>query len=155
MIVFDLKCATGHVFEAWFGSSDDYEAQQAKGLVSCPMCGAAEISKAVMAPAVAPKGNQRVAKAPPEAPTEAQPHAILPEQAKEVLAALAELQARVEASCDYVGEQFAEEARAIHHGETEARGIYGVTTLEEAKALHEEGVAVAPLPFRPRRLTDA
>lgn len=157
MIVFDLKCTTGHVFEAWFGSTDDYEGQKTKGLVSCPMCGDTDIGKAVMAPAVAPKGNQRPEPRAVEGQVmpDAQPHAILPEQAKEMLAALAQLQAKVEESCDYVGDRFADEARAIHHGESEARGIYGVTSLEEAKALHEEGVPVAPLPFRPRRLTDA
>jgi hypothetical protein len=147
MIVFDLRCARTHVFEAWFGSSADYESQRERGLVNCPICGDTEIAKAVMAPAVAPKGNQR---------SEARPAAAhAPEAVKAMLAALAALQTKVEADCDYVGDRFADEARAIHVGEAEARGIYGETTIEEALALHEEGIDVAPLPFRPKRTTDA
>ena len=150
MIVFDLRCANAHVFEAWFGSSDDYESQKARGLVGCPVCGDTDIGKAVMAPAVAPKGNQRPAN---DAPQPAAAHD--PEQVKAMLTALAEIQAKVEANCDYVGDRFADEARAIHLGESEARGIYGETTLAEAQALREEGIEVAPLPFRPRRTSDA
>ena len=152
MIVFDLRCGRAHVFEAWFGSSADYEAQAARGLVACPMCGDTDVAKAVMAPAVAPKGNRTRPPVPPVAgPVAANP----PEAAKAMLAALAQLQATVEANCDYVGDRFADEARAIHLGETEARGIYGEATPEQAAALRDEGVDVAPLPFRPKRRADA
>ena len=154
MIVFDLRCAQAHVFEAWFGSSADYEAQAARGFVTCPICGDASIEKAVMAPAVAPKSNQTRAPAPAEpvaAPVAAHP----PEAIKAVLAVLAEVQAKVEANCDYVGDRFADEARAIHLGEAEARGIYGEATPEQAEALRDEGIEVAPLPFRPKRAADA
>ena len=145
MIVFDLRCAGGHVFEAWFGSSEDYDAQAARALVACPICGSVEVGKAVMAPAVSPKGN-RTALAPPP-PT--------PGEVKSFLAGMAAMQARVEADCDYVGDRFATEARAIHLGEAETRGIYGEATPADAAALHEEGITVAPLPFRPRRAADA
>jgi hypothetical protein len=143
MIVFDLKCGQSHIFEAWFDSSSDYEAQKARGLVACPMCGTAEVDKAVMAPAVSPKGNRLVTAA--ERQTEA--------------ARLKALRAEVEANCDYVGREFAAEARARHEaadtGEPAPRGIYGEASLAEAAELISEGIPVAPLPFRPRRLADA
>jgi hypothetical protein len=158
MIVFDLRCAQAHVFEAWFGSSVDYDEQRERGLVACPLCGDTAVEKAVMAPAVAPKGNQRRAPALPE-PAPTAPSSPLaahpPEVVKAMLAALAEVQAKVEANCDYVGDRFADEARAIHHGETESRGIYGEATPEQAAALRDEGIDVAPLPFRPKRNADA
>ena len=142
MIIFDLKCSPqGHVFEGWFGSSGDYEAQQAKGLVSCPICGSAEVSKAVMAPAVGAKGNRSSAAPAPE---------LLggdPEAVKKVLAALAAEQKRVLAHSEGVGDRFADEARAIHLGEAEARSIHGRATRAQAESLIEDGIPVAPLPF--------
>jgi hypothetical protein len=151
MIVFDLKCGNGHVFEAWFGSSADYESQRARHLLSCPMCGNSDVGKALMAPNVAPKGNQRRAPAEPVSVPVAAGGEHSPEAVKQALALLAEMQARVEASFDDVGDKFAEEARRIHYGEAEARGILGEATLEQAKELHEEGIDVLPLPFRRRR----
>jgi len=158
MIVFDLKCAPGgHVFEAWFGSTDDYEAQRARGLVSCPLCGTADIDKAVMAPNVGMKGNRR---ATPSMPSDAAAPsgpahpvampaapAIGPDAMKAMLRALAEAQVRALKESDYVGNRFAEEARAIHLGESEQRAIHGQTTPDQAKALLEEGIEVMPLPF--------
>lgn len=140
MIVFDLKCAQTHVFEAWFGSSEDYETQRARGLVSCPVCGDADIGKAVMAPAVPRKGNS--------IPDDA--------HAKKRLELLAAVQAKLEAEGEYVGRDFARRARAVHEGaEASEKPLYGETTLAEAKALLEDGVPVAPLPFRPRKTLDA
>lgn len=134
MIIFDLKCAPqGHVFEAWFGSSEDYEAQQARGLVSCPLCGSAEIGKAPMAPAVGAKGNRA--------------QGLPPEQVKAVLGAMAEAQKKMLESSEHVGPRFADEARAIHIGEAEARAIHGQATPEQAGELRDEGIPVAPLPF--------
>ena len=128
MIVFDLTCgAPGHVFEAWFASSADYEQQRGGGLVSCPMCGSAEISKAPMAPAVRGSGD-----------------ALDP---KAMLAMLAAAQAKVLEKSTWVGERFPEQARAMHLGETEHRPIHGQATPEQAKALVDEGVPVAPLPL--------
>ena len=153
MIVFDLRCGQAHVFEAWFGSSDEYEAQRVRGLVACPICGDSDVAKAAMAPAVPAKGNRADGPRPPAAtqPVAAHP----PEMVKAMLAAMAEVQAKVEANCDYVGDRFADEARAIHHGERESRGIYGEATPEQAVALKEEGIEVAALPFKPKRAADA
>lgn len=154
MIVFDLVCGdAGHVFEAWFGSSDDYESQRARGLLSCPLCGSAAVDKAVMAPRVAAKGNQRQEIRVPAAPATA--GASVPMATGEVSAAamkamlhaLAEAQTKALKGSDYVGARFAEEARAIHEGESEDRPIHGQATLEEAKALIDEGIPVAPLPL--------
>jgi hypothetical protein len=135
MIVFDLACDNGHVFEAWFGSSDDYEKQKAGGLVSCPMCNSASVEKAVMAPRVAAKGNRDIAPA------------RSPEQTKQMMAMLAKAQAEALAQSDYVGKRFADEARAIHLGEAVERSIYGEASREETRALLDEGIAVAPLIF--------
>jgi hypothetical protein len=148
VIVFDLRCDGGHVFEAWFGSSDDYEGQQARGLVSCPLCGSGEVGKAVMAPAVGAKGNQLPAPAAPNRPVPMQngPTPSL-EQMKAMLTALARAQAKALEGSEHVGKRFAEEARAIHDGEAPDRVIHGQATPEEARALVEDGVPVAPLPF--------
>ncbi|HTU10680.1 MAG TPA: DUF1178 family protein [Allosphingosinicella sp.] len=134
MIIFDLKCAPqGHVFEAWFGSSEDYEGQRARGLVSCPLCGSGAVDKAPMAPAVPAKGNQA--------------EGLPPAQMKALLGAMADAQKKMLETSEHVGPRFADEARAIHLGETEARAIHGQATPEQAKALREEGIPVAPLPF--------
>ena len=141
MIIFDLKCSPqGHVFEGWFGSSAYYEAQQAKGLVSCPICGSAEVGKALMAPAVPAKGNRAAPSAPELLGGDS-------EAVKRVLAALAAEQKRILAQSESVGDRFADEARAIHLGEAEARAIHGRATRAEAESLIEDGIPVAPLPF--------
>lgn len=142
MIVFDLRCSRDHVFEAWFGSTGDFETQKAAGYVECPLCNCREIEKAVMAPAVSPKGNRMVTDG----------------ERKADLKRLAAMQADVEAQCDYVGRSFVSEARARHQqGEAGAspRGIVGEATMSDAIELIEEGIPVAPLPFRPRHRADA
>lgn len=139
MIIFDLRCAPGgHVFEAWFGSSGDYEEQRGRGLVSCPICGAAEVEKAPMAPAVPRKGGG-----------EAVPHLSPsdPASVKQMLGALAAMQRKLVKGSDWVGDRFASEARAIHLGEADARSIHGRATREQAESLAEDGIPVAPLPF--------
>lgn len=144
MIIFDLKCgAGGHVFEGWFGSSADYEEQQARGLVSCPLCGSTEVDKAVMAPAVPAKGNRRTAAG--AGATDLVTAA--PAEVKAMLAAAALVQKKLLAGSESVGSRFADEARAIHLGEADARPIHGRATPDEALALAEEGVEFAPLPF--------
>ena len=136
MIVFDLKCLpTGHVFEAWFGSSAAFEDQRGRGLVQCPFCGTEKVEKAVMAPRVGAKGNQ------------AQEASSDPAAMKAMLAALAERQERMLEGSDFVGDRFADEARAIHLGEADARSIHGRATKEQTDSLIEEGITVAPLPF--------
>lgn len=151
MIVFDLACKNaGHVFEIWFGSSVDYEDQKARGLVMCPYCGSTEVDKAVMAPNVTPKGNRRN-EAPAAAPVPAAANMPSPAEFKAMVSKLAEVQARMLDGSDYVGSRFADEARSMHLGEQESRPIHGQTSPEEAKALIDEGVPVAPLllPVRP------
>ena len=140
MIVFDLRCLPeGHVFEAWFASTAEYERQRGLGLVQCPLCEAPEVKKAVMAPRIAAKGNQ--ASEPSEMVTSD------PEGMKEMLAAMAAVQRQMLARSDYVGARFAEEARAIHVGEADARSIYGKATRQQTESLIEDGIDVAPLPF--------
>lgn len=137
MIVFDLKCRKAHVFEAWFRDSESFGAQVAAGKVQCPVCGSKKVEKALMAPNVA-KGEAR------------QTAAADAGQAAEIRQKLKEIRQHVEQNCDYVGAEFAEEARKIHYGEAESRGIYGETSEEEAKALEDEGVAVKKVPWLPR-----
>lgn len=132
MIVFDLRCSRDHVFEAWFGKSADYDDQSARCLIACPICGTADVIKAVMAPAVPGKSNRSD---------------VSPADAKAMLGRLADAQARALSTSDYVGARFADEARAIHLGEAEARSIHGQATRADAKALAEDGVPVAPLPM--------
>jgi len=143
MISFDLKCGHGHVFEGWFRSSEDYAGQREGRLIACPICGNAEIAKAVMAPAVAAKGNRSDGKAAePAAPSTAMPSE---EQLAAMLGALAEAQAKMLEQSQWVGGKFAEQARAIHYGEQEPVLIHGSVDKGEARALMEEGVPVAPL----------
>lgn len=133
MIVFDLKCGGGHVFEAWFGSSAAYDEQNAGGLVVCPLCGSGEIAKAAMAPSVGAKGNQGPA--------------VPPAAMKAAMAALAAAQAKALEQSTWVGTAFAEKARSMHLGEAPVAQIHGQATADEAKALADEGVPVAPLPL--------
>lgn len=146
MIVFDLSCDGGHRFEGWFGSSDDYAGQRSRGLVCCPQCGSAAVEKAPMAPAVPRKGNRAAA---PPAPPAKQPMARgpMPPAVAEALGKLAEAQARALRDSKWVGDAFAEQTRAMHYGERDAETIHGQASLDEAQALFEEGIAVAPLPF--------
>jgi len=148
MIVFDLTCQDGHRFEGWFGSSADYEEQRTRGLLVCPSCGSTEVNKAPMAPAVPAKGNSRQEVLPPSAPP-AQPMANtpMPPQVQQALAALAKMQAEALKNSTWVGDKFAEETRKMHYGERDEAPIHGQASLAEAKALIEEGVPVAPLPF--------
>lgn len=167
MIVFDLKCGqAGHVFEVWFGSSADFETQKERGLLSCPFCGDTDIGKAVMAPAVPAKSNQR-AESPVSRPSpgEAEPSlpahvattaGLPPEKMREMLGELAKVQAAMLKDSQWVGREFAEQARAMHYGERDAALIHGEVDAQEARALMEEGVGVAPLllPVVPPRATN-
>ena len=137
MIVFDLKCATGHVFEAWFRSNDDFETQKKRGFVDCPACGSHRVEKALMAPAVSTgRKREKIALA-------------MGEEQKKAMAELKALSRKMRENADYVGDKFAEEARKIHFGETDPRGIYGEATPEEAKSLAEDGVEFMPIPLFP------
>jgi hypothetical protein len=146
MIVYDLQCRTGgHRFEGWFGSSDDFTDQQERGLLCCPECGSADVGKAVMAPAVPRKGNQ-VATRKPEAPAPVSNEAMPPEAVR-MMQQLARLQSEALKESKWVGDKFADDARAMHYGERDAESIHGQATAKEALDLIEEGIAVAPLPF--------
>ena len=136
MIQYSLRCADGHGFDSWFQSADAYDKLAAAGLVQCAVCGCDRVEKAIMTPSV--RASRKAAKdlRQPETPTEA---------------ALAEIRRKVEANADYVGPSFATEARAMHDGDIPHRAIYGEAKLDEARKLVEDGVPVAPLPFRPQR----
>ena len=150
MIVFDLECrAGGHRFEGWFGSSEDFARQQEAGLVACPQCGSPEVIKAPMAPNLARKGNQAAANVPAPVPASQMPMAKgkMPPEAVKMMKALAAMQAKALESSRWVGDKFADDARAMHYGERDLEPIHGQATIEEAKALFEEGIEVSPLPF--------
>lgn len=142
MITFSLHCDKDHQFEGWFSSSADFDRQSENGLVECPMCGSHKIEKALMAPAVAVSREA----------AQAQPLALDPEK-REMMSKLREMVHAVRANSEDVGERFPEEARKIHHGETEARGIIGRASSEDAKALIDEGIEIAPLPELPEDLS--
>ena len=135
MIRYALACEAGHEFEGWFGASADYDDQQAKGLVECPVCASKSVRKQIMAPAVAGTKNRSLEGSP-------ETRALLAE-------AMTQVRKHVEDNFDYVGDSFAKEARAIHEGKSEERGIYGEATPAEVKKLAEDGVPVAPLPGEP------
>lgn len=149
MIVFDLECrAGGHRFEGWFASSEDFASQQARGLVTCPACGAPEVDKALSPPRLTRKGNQLPAVSAPQVRTEAaQPvsSAPLPPEAAAMLKAVAAVQAEMLKTSTWVGENFAEDARAMHYGEKDMAMIHGRASPEDVKNLIEEGVPVAPV----------
>ncbi len=142
MIVFDLACAGGHRFEGWFASSDAFAEQQSHGLVECPQCGSVEVIKAPMAPAVPAKGNSDS-----DVSLSQQFATRIPPEVDKAIRALAQAQAKALEKSTWVGTEFAEQSRAMHYGERDQIAIHGQATPEEARALLEEGVSVAPLPF--------
>lgn len=157
MIHYKLRCHAAHEFEGWFQDSAGFDKLAAAGLVECTHCGSTQVERALMAPAVVSSRKKAKPPAPPAAPpakaAPAPPHG--PQMAAgpmpaQLVAMLQRLRAEVEKSCDYVGKDFAEEARKIHHGEAEARGIYGEASDADAEALAEEGIDVARLPWVPR-----
>lgn len=151
MIQYALKCSEGHTFDSWFQSAEAYDKLAVAGMVSCAICGTTEVEKAIMTPRVRP-ARSTVSKS-----VEVQPApnpGPLSQPASTGEQALAELRKQVESSSDYVGKDFASEARKMHLGEAPERSIYGEARLDDAKALIEDGVPVAPLPFMPNRKTN-
>jgi hypothetical protein len=147
MILYQLKCHRGHAFDAWFLNGATYDSQQASGDVSCPHCGTTGISKAPMAPNIS-RGLSDPSKgdtADDGSENRAQ------EVVEKILEAVDGLRQEIEGNCDYVGDEFAEEAKRIHYGETEERGIYGEATEEEAEDLDDEGVEFFRVPINRRR----
>ncbi len=153
MIHYQLRCSADHGFDGWFRDSAAFDAQAERGLVECPACGDTCVNRALMAPRIAKsrpvldgKTGEPAAVPAPETAVVGK-DAVLPDK---VRAALQRLRAEVERNCDYVGQDFAEEARRIHHGEAESRGIYGESTPEQAEALADDGIDVARIPWLPR-----
>lgn len=137
MIRFSLSCDNDHAFDGWFRNGDDFDRQKRRGLVSCPVCQSVKVEKALMAPAVSTgRKKDRIALA-------------MGEEQRKALAQLKAMAEEAKKNADYVGDKFAEEARRIHFGETEPRGIYGEATADEARGLIEDGVEFVPLPSFP------
>ncbi len=153
MIVYNLKCANEHVFEAWFRDSAAFDEQAAAKALACPTCGESKVEKALMAPRLG-KGA-RTEPAAPAAPEPAVGHkaAMETQKAGETMKALAELRRKIEENFDHVGPGFAEEARKIHYGEVDPRNIYGETSDEQAEALREEGIEFGRIPWLRRHDT--
>jgi hypothetical protein len=141
MIRYALICDHEHEFEGWFGSSVDFDDQHGRGLVECPMCESKAVRKQIMAPAV--RGTKRTA----TEPAAGQNQAVMME-------VMGQIRRHVEENFDDVGDAFASEARAIHEGRSEQRGIYGQASPKEVRELVEDGVPVAPLPPEPPKKTE-
>jgi hypothetical protein len=141
MIRYALTCDHDHAFEGWFGSSGDYEEQHRRGLVECPMCASKAVRKQIMAPAVA--GTKRSAA-----------NGTTPQMQAMMMEAMGQIRRHVEDNFDDVGDTFASEARAIHEGRSEQRGIYGQASAKEVRDLVQDGVPVAPLPPEPAKKSE-
>ena len=164
MIKYQLICDKSHEFEGWFGDSAAFESQQESGLLTCPVCGSADVRRALMAPNLAsPKTRKTdLAEKQPSAQPEPQPQPQAPQQAsaalppaaarkmQELMSEMRALQTRIREECRDVGNDFAEEARKIHYGEVEPEGIYGQATAEEREALDEEGIEIMDMPWLPK-----
>ena len=148
MIRYALNCSQGHDFESWFQSAEAFDKLHKAGMVSCAVCGGTKVEKSLMAPRI---GAKTKAAAQPEADAPERPLSAPAHPAEQ---ALAELKRKVEENSDYVGRDFAREARRMHEGEAPERSIYGEARVDEARKLVEDGGPVAPLPFTPGRKTN-
>lgn len=150
MLVLNLSCADGHLFEGWFGSAHDYEAQRERRLLSCPVCGQHEVKRLPSAPRLNVSGLREsgVAATPPAEPP-ASPEAVQQQLMHQLQRKALQAMRDALANTEDVGDRFAEEARRIHYGEAEERGIRGRASTEEARALVEEGIEVLALPELP------
>jgi hypothetical protein len=158
MIRYALACDNGHEFESWFPSSASYDAQAERGLVECPVCGSSTVTKQLMAPALGRKGARPAADTAPAqaapglpvpAPAAPAPMALLSEREQAIRAMIKAVREHVTKNADYVGDQFASEARKMHYGETDHRSIYGEAKPDDARALMEEGIEVHAIPLLP------
>jgi hypothetical protein len=159
MILYRLRCSKGHEFDSWFKDSKTYERQEKKSLIGCAVCGDSKVGRAVMSPRIGKKGKTAEVEAPAVQASAPEPVPMLEQQQmaamarkmpKELREALMKVRAEVEKNCEHVGDRFADEARKIHYGESDKRGIYGETTDEEAEALADEGIEFGRLPWIPR-----
>lgn len=160
MILFDIKCSDGHIFEAWFQNNEAYEQQIDNDLVECPLCGCTKTSKSLMSPNISAKGE--IIREVYQSEQDSEDHKVTvsahSNSSKEVSSddvkraldhmhnTMSKFRRQVEKSCEYVGDDFADEARKIHAGESEKRGIYGETTISETEELLEEGIDILPVP---------
>ncbi len=157
MIHYQLRCGGDHAFDGWFRDSAAFEQQAGAGLLSCPVCGAIDVRRGLMAPALG-RAHAALAQVEPAAEVSPAPAAKPPAPQPVVGGALPDgvrsmlqrMRAEVEKRCDYVGPAFAAEARRIHNGDADARGIYGETTPEEAERLADDGIEVSRMPWVPR-----
>ncbi len=137
MIRFALVCSDAHGFEGWFRDNADFDMQQKHNMVSCPVCETQSVGKAIMAPAVSTaRQKEKITLA-------------MGDEQRRMMSEMRALTQKMKAGADYVGDKFADEARKIHDGDTEPRGIYGEATNEEARALIEDGIDFMPLPSFP------
>lgn len=150
MIRYALSCDNAHGFESWFRNSEAFDTLSASGNVSCPHCGSTAVSKALMAPRVGKEVVENQQQAPMPATETPPTNQAVMAQAEKLRQLLQAVRRKVEDNCDYVGTNFAEEARRIHYGETEERAIYGESSKEEAEALADEGIDFAQVPWVPR-----
>jgi len=150
MIHYDLRCNEDHAFDGWFKDSGSFDRLAKRGLVECPHCGSTKVERALMRPAVPKKGETLPVPMPmpqpPATPATAVAGGPMPAQMR---AMLQRMRAEVEKNCDYVGPQFAEEARKMHRGESDKRAIYGETSAEQAESLAEEGIEFSRIPWVP------
>ncbi len=155
MIRFSLACGSGHSFESWFANGAAYDEQAARGLVLCPVCGSSQVTKAIMAPALASRRAKAIegevieGKVIAPLPPEQVPEALLDARQREIRAMLGAMRTEIIANTVDVGSRFPEEARKIHEGESQDRPIRGEATVEEVHALIEEGVKIMPIPAAP------
>lgn len=161
MIHYQLRCGASHDFDGWFRDSAGFEDQARRGLLECPSCGDRRVARAMMAPALARTGKIQPGAAEIVAPPSLSQAVAVPAPPSQIAvageplpaqlrAALQRMRSEVERHCDYVGAGFATEARRIHNGEADARGIYGEATAAEAEALADDGVTVSRIPWLPR-----
>jgi hypothetical protein len=146
MILYQLRCGKDHEFEAWFKDGTTCDRQLTRKTVECPVCGSKKVAKALMAPRIG--AGEKKQDTPAKQP--AGPEKPMSVMASAMRQHLQEVRTKIEENCDYVGDKFADEARKIHYGESDKRGIYGETTDDEAEALAEEGIEFGRLPWIPR-----
>ena len=162
MIKYQLICDKSHEFEGWFGNSATFESQQESGLLTCPVCGSADVRRALMAPNLASPKTRKTDLAEQQSSPQPEPQPQAPQQAsaalppaaarkmQELMSEMRALQTKIRQECRDVGNDFAEVARKIHYGEVEPEGIYGQATAEEREALDEEGIEIMDMPWLPK-----
>jgi hypothetical protein len=148
MIQYSLKCSEDHQFESWFQSAAAFDKLQNANMITCVVCGGSNVKKVLMAPAVRPARNGSPA-VPIDTPSHAAKTGSLSTPANPAEQMIAEMREKVEANSEYVGKDFASQARAMHDGDAPEKAIYGEAKLDDARKLLEDGVPVLPLPFRP------